>query len=87
MQVTIILEIGSEFIRVATTLKDSEGQRVIGSPLGIFHPGYSLLLEGRDYFGPAQLFGKNYTTQYTPVSDENNEVVAVLFIGSGASKI
>jgi methyl-accepting chemotaxis protein len=86
VQVTIFLKIGSEFIRVATTLKDSEGQRVIGSPLGIFHPGYSLLLEGRDYFGPAQLFGKNYTTQYTPVSDENNEVVAVLFIGMEPAK-
>lgn len=80
-QVTIFLKQESDFIRVATTLKNSEGTRVIGSPLGIFHPAYTLLLEGRDYFGPAQLFGKNYTTQYSPMLDENNEVVAVLFIG------
>lgn len=86
VQVTIFLKAGSDFIRVATTLKNSEGKLVIGSPLGIFHPGYNLLLEGRDYFGPAQLFGKNYTTQYTPVTDQNNEVVAVLFVGMEPAK-
>jgi methyl-accepting chemotaxis protein len=85
-KVTIFLKRGTDFIRVATTLENSEGERVIGSPLGIFHPGYNMLLEGREYFGPAQLFGKNYTTQYSPVLDINNEVVAVLFVGMEPTK-
>jgi methyl-accepting chemotaxis protein len=86
VQATIFLKSGTDFIRVATTLKNSEGKRVIGSPLGIFHPAYNLLLEGRGYFGPAQLFGRNYTTQYIPVSDLNNEVVAILFVGVEPAK-
>lgn len=79
-KVTVFLKVDKDFIRVATTLENSQGQRVIGSPLGVFHPGYKLLMDGREYFGPAQLFGKNYLTQYLPVS-EGNDVVAVLFIG------
>jgi methyl-accepting chemotaxis protein len=85
-KVTVFLKKGPDFIRVATTLENSEGERVIGSPLGIFHPGYNLLLEGREYFGPAQLFGRNYTTQYSPILDINNEVVAVLFVGMEPTK-
>jgi methyl-accepting chemotaxis protein len=85
-EVTIFLKINDDFIRVATTLENSEGKRVIGSPLGVFHPGYSLLMEGREYFGPAQLFGKNYLTQYIPVRDDDNNVVAVLFIGVEPAK-
>ena len=80
-KVTVFLKVDDDFIRVATTLENSEGQRVIGSPLGVFHPGYNLLMEGREYFGPAQLFGKNYLTQYIPVRDDDDNVVAVLFIG------
>jgi methyl-accepting chemotaxis protein len=79
--VTIFIKAGSKFIRVATTLENSEGKRVIGTALGIFHPAYELLVEGRDYFGLAQLFGKNYSTQYTPVKDQNGEIVAILFVG------
>jgi methyl-accepting chemotaxis protein len=86
VQVTIFLKHDSDFVRVATTLKNSEGKRVIGSPLGIFHPAHVFLTEGREYFGPAQLFGNNYTTQYSPVLDENNEVVAALFVGVEPAK-
>ena len=70
-----------EFIRVATTLENSEGKRVVGTPLGIFHPAYQFLVEGREYFGPAQLFGNNYATKYLPVRDANDEIIAVLFVG------
>jgi len=86
VKVTVFLKVKSDFIRVATTLENSEGKCVIGSPLGIFHPAYTLLLEGREYFGPAQLFGKNYTTQYIPVFDQNKEVIAALFVGMEPAK-
>jgi len=86
VQTTIFLKLESNFIRVATTLEDAEGKRVIGTPLGIFHPANESLMEGREYFGPAQLFGKNYTTQYIPMLGKNNEVVAVLFIGVEPAK-
>jgi methyl-accepting chemotaxis protein len=78
---TVFLKVDHEFIRVATTLQNSEGERVIGTPLGIFHPAYQYLIEGREYFGPAQLFGKNYSTKYIPVRDHDRKVVAVLFVG------
>ncbi len=78
---TIFVKVDQDFIRVATTLENAKGVRVVGSPLGIFHPAHSLLVEGRDYFGPAQLFGKNYLAKYLPIKDSQGEVIAVLFVG------
>lgn len=85
-EVTIFLKIEDEFIRVSTTLKNSEGERVVGSPLGVFHPGYNLLMKGQEYIGPAQLFGKNYLTQYIPIRDDCANVVGVLFLGIEAAE-
>ena len=78
---TVFIKVDQGFIRVATTLENSEGKRVVGTPLGIFHPAYELLIEGREYFGPAQLFGRNYSTKYIPVNDHNGKIIAVLFVG------
>lgn len=78
---TVFLKVEQEFVRVATTLENSEGERVVGTPLGIFHPAYETLIQGREYFGPAQLFGKNYSTQYTPIKDQDENVIALLFVG------
>jgi len=50
---TVFLKVEREFVRVATTLENSEGQRVVGTALGIFHPAYQYLIEGREYFCPA----------------------------------
>ncbi len=79
--VTVFLKVKADFVRVATTLENSQGDKVVGTSLGIFHPAYQILVDGREYYGPAQLFGKNYSTQYIPVEDQNGEVVAVLFVG------
>jgi len=78
---TVFLKVGYELIRVATTLKDPSGKSAIGTSLGIFHPAYHDLIEGLEYSGPAQLFGNNYSTQYIPIKNDQNEVIAVLFIG------
>lgn len=84
--VSIFIKEGSEFIRVATTLKNEHGERVIGTTLGIFHPAYQLLMDGQDFYGVAQVFGKNFAALYTPVKNTNNEVVAVLVTGKPSSK-
>ncbi|WP_227816226.1 methyl-accepting chemotaxis protein [Nitrogeniibacter aestuarii] len=78
---TVFIKLGKEFVRVATTLQNAEGNKVVGTPLGIFHPAYAPLTEQREYVGPAQLFGRNYATKYTPIKDASGEVVAALFVG------
>ena len=77
---TIFVREGDDFLRVATSLKKEDGSRAIGTLLGKSHPAYSSVIDGREFIGPARLFGRDYMTKYTPIKS-GNEVVAMLFVG------
>ena len=78
---TVFVRSGDEFVRISTTLKNQQGERVLGTVLGKDHPAYRKLLDGKTYIGRAQLFGKDYMTKYTPVAGKDGRVAAVLFVG------
>ncbi|MBK1642237.1 chemotaxis protein [Chromatium okenii] len=77
---TIFVQHGDDFVRVATSLKNAEGQRALGTALGNTHPGYSQLRAGQPYLGKATLFGRDYLTSYQPVIVAG-KVIGLLFIG------
>ncbi|MBK1718180.1 Cache 3/Cache 2 fusion domain-containing protein [Thiocystis violacea] len=77
---TIFVRDGEDFLRVATSLKDEQGQRAMGTWLGKQHPGYASLIAGRDYSGKATLFGRDYMTRYKPILADG-QVIGLLFIG------
>ena len=81
---TIFVRKDNDFIRVSTSLKKENGNRAIGTKLDSNHPGYKSVLEGKSYLGKALLFGKEYMTKYIPII-EDNEVIAIAFIGSDIS--
>ena len=78
---TVFARDKNDFLRVTTSLKNERGDRAIGTYLGESHPGYAQLMEGREYFGHAHLFGRDYMTRYIPVEDAGGRVIAILFIG------
>jgi methyl-accepting chemotaxis protein len=78
---TIFARDNDDFVRVSTSLKKADGNRALGTYLGITHPGYQRLVKGEEYEGYAKLFGKDYMTIYRPVKDPNGKVIAILFIG------
>ncbi len=78
---TIFIRSGDDFVRVATSLKKGDGSRAIGTILDRGNPAYVGLLKGEGYTGKATLFDKDYITQYLPVKDRENNIIAVLFIG------
>ncbi|MBA1260147.1 methyl-accepting chemotaxis protein [Pseudomonas sp. HR1] len=78
---TIFVRDGDDFTRITTSLKKQDGSRAIGTQLDRKHPAYAGLLQGQNYVGRAQLFGRSYMTQYTPVRDGAGKVIAVLFVG------
>lgn len=83
---TVFLRNNDDFIRVSTSLRNLNNDRVFGTYLGRNHPGYQQLMDGQDYVGKALLFGKNYMTKYAPVR-QNGRTVAVLYIGVGYDQI
>ena len=78
---TIFVRDGDDFIRITTSLKKQDGSRAIGTRLDRKHPGYAGLLQGQTYVGRAQLFGRSYMTQYSPVRDAQGQIIAVLYVG------
>ncbi|CAK9892198.1 MULTISPECIES: methyl-accepting chemotaxis protein [Pseudomonas] len=78
---TLFVRRGDDFIRISTSLTKQDGSRAIGTLLDRQHPAYARLLAGQAYVGRANLFERDYMTQYTPVRDGSGRVIAVLFVG------
>ncbi len=78
---TIFSKTPSCFERISTNVKKSDGTRATGTMLAVDHPAQALLARGEPYFGPAQLFGKDFMTGYFPVINAARQTVGVLFVG------
>jgi X-X-X-Leu-X-X-Gly heptad repeat protein len=78
---TVFARQGEDFVRFATTLKNSQGERVVGTLLGNAHPAFALVKSGKPYTGRATLFGQEYMTHYTPMLDAGGQVAGIAFIG------
>ncbi|GGY06932.1 methyl-accepting chemotaxis protein [Paludibacterium paludis] len=82
---TIFVRDGDEFIRVSTSLIQQNGQRAIGTKLDKGGTAYARLIKGESYLGHANLFGNEYVTAYSPITDRNNTVIGATFVGVGAT--
>jgi len=77
---TVFVKKGDDFIRIATSLKNEEGKRAMGTFLGTTSPAYAPIMSQKEYVGIARLFGKDYVTVYAPIV-EKGSVIGILFIG------
>lgn len=82
---TIFVRDGDDFIRVATSLRNAAGERVLGTQLDHAHLAYPKMLAGEDFSGPAHLFGSDYMTHYMPMKNAAGEVVGIAFVGQDQS--
>lgn len=78
---TIFVRKGSEFIRISTSLKKENGERVIGTTLEHSHPAYAALLAGKSFTGKATLFKRDYITYYLPMQDTSGAIIGAFFAG------
>ncbi|MGH8782449.1 methyl-accepting chemotaxis protein [Paraburkholderia sp.] len=82
---TVFARTGDDFIRVTTSLKKQDGTRAIGTLLDRNAPAYARIVAGQPFSGLATLFGKQYITQYRPVTDTSGRVIGALFVGVDVS--
>jgi Signal transduction histidine kinase involved in nitrogen fixation and metabolism regulation len=78
---TVFTKDGDKFIRVLTTVKDDKGERAIGTELDRSGQAYQEILKGNLYFGEADILGSQYMTGYTPLYDNNNQIIGIYFVG------
>ena len=76
-----------DMLRVATTVKNAEGKRAIGTyipavnPDGTPNPVIAAILKGKTYHGRAFVVNAWYLTAYEPIKDGAGNVVGMLYVG------
>lgn len=78
---TFFVKSGTEFVRVATTVKKPDGSSVAGTSLDPKGKPFAAVSAGESYFGEADIFGKAYVTAYEPMRDTSDNVVGIYFVG------
>jgi methyl-accepting chemotaxis protein len=78
---TFYVRKGNEFIRVASSHKEENGQRAIGTELDHAHPAYAAMLKGQTYVGAAPVAGSYYMTRYDPIKSSSGETIGIMYVG------
>jgi methyl-accepting chemotaxis protein len=71
--------------RIATNVKNPDGSRAIGTKLTSQAVRDTVLRDGRNYRGRADILGTNYFTAYDPIKDATGAVVGILYVGIPAA--
>lgn len=83
---SVFVRFGSDFMRVATSVRTEEGARATGTLLGRGHPAYAALSAGKPFTGMVTLFGKDYMADYRPLHSSNGELIGATYIGTEFSE-
>lgn len=83
---TLFAKDGSDYIRIATTIKDSE-KRVVGTPLDTTGAAYAAIGRGEPFYGEANILGTDYMTGYKPIKDASGQVIGIYFTGIPMTEI
>lgn len=78
---TLLVRRGDDFVRAVTSVKDGNGVRASGTPLGGEHPALSALLAGNEWTGKVFMLERDYMTHYVPAKDASGKVVGAFFVG------
>jgi methyl-accepting chemotaxis protein len=74
-------------IALSSTLVTPEGERLLGDVLDETNPAYATLVEGKAYFGEANVLGTDYYTAYQPILDQESRLIGVLYAGTDKARL
>lgn len=76
-----------EWVRVATSLIDEEGERAIYTKLNPNSAAGMAVKEGKEYRGRAKLFGVNYMSDYKLIKNIEGDIVGIMFLAYNIEKL
>ena len=80
-----------DMLRVATTVRDENGQRAVGTYIPAVHPDgtrdrvIETVIAGGTYYGRAYVVDSWYITAYEPLRDADGRVIGMLYVGAKQS--
>ena len=78
---TLFAPAGDDWIRISTSLRDENGKLEIGTLLGKQHPAYQHIMNGQPFVDVVNMYGVNYIAYYAPYLNDDQQVVALTFVG------
>ncbi|MDR0518090.1 MAG: methyl-accepting chemotaxis protein [Fibromonadaceae bacterium] len=85
---TIFIRENSDFRRLATSIANANGERMVDTFLGSESPAYQSMMSGNTYSGRATILGKHYLVDYRPFFEGyTKNVIGILFLGIEISAI
>ena len=80
VEATIFSFDGKDFVRSETTLT-ADAKSAANTKLDENSPAYKALIEKHSYTGPSTLFGRDYQSNYAPLTDDTGKLTGALFVG------
>ena len=74
-----------EYIRVATSVRNGDGSRPIGTILDPNSTAFVTINRGVAYYGDANVLGQPFVIGYEPIWDCTKNVIGVYFVGARSS--
>lgn len=84
---TIYKKVGDDFVILSTTIRDEDGQRLLGEALGREEEAYKMLMQDTGYNGRVIISDNVYESSYSLLVDKNGDTIGALFIGIPIDKI
>jgi hypothetical protein len=78
---SLFVKAGDEYVRVATTVKQDDGSRAIGTILNPNGPVIGAIKKGGQFYGEATILGSPYMTGYEPIKDASDNVIGIYYAG------
>lgn len=78
---TIFQLVDDKMLRVATTVKNIEGNRATGTFIPANSPVYKTLMKGETFHGKAYVVNDWYLTAYKPLKNAENKTIGAIYAG------
>jgi methyl-accepting chemotaxis protein len=78
---TIFVKDGDDFRRLITSIRNKNGDRLVGTKLGNASAAYEPVHRKETYYGKADILGLSYLTVYDPIVDDLGNLIGILFLG------
>ncbi len=73
--------------RLITTIKDTTGQRIVGSKITNQAILDNVISQGKPYMGPSVIQNQRYIASYLPLRNSADQVIGMLFMGESLAAI
>jgi hypothetical protein len=77
---TLFVRVGGEYVRVATSVRNGDGSRAIGTILNPNSPAFAMISSGEAYYGDAIFLEEPFVTGYEPIRDCYKYIIGIYFV-------